>query len=409
MVQGAASDIQITHSDELSAMLRAFPVLLVAGSRWPVYEALQHFSTFHAPTSQRSAETLCQKEGPDTGIDWGQLLAHAIQFSRQGMLGLEPGQGSPEHTLALKTVMDALTAEPGRISDAAQDECPLGFLFLCVVQMTAAAMRLTGRAQIWAESVDKLLASMPYFMVSGSQWPIYHLLGMLSAMFQRPEYSRALGSQFHHEVHRWEGTHPMSKRFRSFGDLRLLPEELMPFGFDHAAFAQVEALSTASPADWLIGMTEWSRGGKLRPIFSKAIEAIMQVFRASQQKQLKECGYSGISSAGCAARGCTWDASGAPACQLKHPKRKVLLTTFMWGQRWSRLIPSFVAWMHKLRLPTIVIAMGQTCRKACETAAEANGGWGSSLVGCWDPFSQLVRGPRRFSGLWKSTFALAWT
>ena len=220
-------------------MLRAFPALVVAGSRWPVYEALHHFSTLHTPASEASAVVLCTEVKSVSGIDWGQLLAHAIQWGQQGILGLEPGQGSPEHTLALKTVLDALGAEPQRFADAAQDECPLGFLFLCIVQMIAAAMRLTGTVHIWAKSVDKLMADIPYFMVSGSQWPIYQLLGMLSAMFQRPEYSRALGRQFHGEVHRWGGTHPMSKRFRAFGDLRLRPEELLPFGDDNAALSQV--------------------------------------------------------------------------------------------------------------------------------------------------------------------------
>ena len=230
MAQGAPAEAQIRHSEELSTMLRAFPILVVAGSRWPVYEALHHFGGFHGPASEGSEALLCKERGAASGIHWRQLLEHAVQWSKQGILGLEPGQGSQEHTLVLKTVMDALVAEPQRISDAAQDECPLGFLFLCVVQMTAASTRLTGTVHNWAESVDKLLADVPYFMVSGSQWPIYQQLGTLSAMFQRPEYSLALGRQFHGEVHRWGGTHPMAKRFRAFGDLRLLPEELMPFG-----------------------------------------------------------------------------------------------------------------------------------------------------------------------------------
>ena len=41
----------------------------------------------------------------------------------------------------------------------------------------------------------------------------------------------------------------------------------------------------------------------------------------------------------------------------------------------------------------MVVAMGQACREACEAAVEASGGWGSSMVGCWDPFSQLDRTP----------------
>ena len=187
--------------------------------------------------------------------------------------------------------MDAFGAEPQRVADAAQNECPLGFLFLCVVQMAAAAMRLTGRVQSWAESVEKLMKDLPFYLVSASQWPIYPVLGMLSAMFQRPEYSRALGRQFHGEVHRWGGTHPVAKRFRAFGDLRLLPEELMPFGFDETAETQVEILAAASPYEWLIGMADASQVLKMRPIFRTVLDIIMQLVRASQRHQLRECGF----------------------------------------------------------------------------------------------------------------------
>ena len=133
----------------------------------------------------------------------------------------------------------------------------------------------------------------------------------------------------------------------------------------------------------------------MRPVFKKAIETVMQVFQVSQQPQLAECGFSGISPEGCVARGCSWSmlgapgTPGAPACRLKRASRKVLLTTFVWGQSWATLLPSFVAWMHRLRLPTVVVAMGQACREACEAAMRANGGSGSSIVGCWDPFLLL--------------------
>ena len=404
LVKHADSEVQTRHSETVSSMLRAFPILVIAGSRWPVYEALHHFSGFHEPISQRSsAVVVCQGAKSASGIDWGQLLKHANLFCNQGMLGLEPGQGSLEHTLSLKTVMDAFGAEPQRVADAAQNECPLGLLFLCVVQMAAAAMRLTGRVQSWAESVEKLMKDLPFYLVSASQWPIYPVLGMLSAMFQRPEYSRALGRQFHGEVHRWGGTHPVAKRFRAFGDLRLLPEELMPFGFDETAETQVEILAAASPYEWLIGMADASQVLKMRPIFRTVLDIIMQLVRASQRHQLRECGYSGISHDRCRVRGCSWNADALPACQLPQPKRKVVLTTFMWGQRWSRLIPAFVAWMHKLHIPTLVVAMGQACREACEVAVEANGGWANSLVGCWDPFAQLAKktwGPRLAVVVW---------
>ena len=102
LVKHADREVQTRHSETVSTMLRAFPILVIAGSRWPVYEALHHFSGFHGPVSQRSSAVLvCQGQSAKSasGIDWGQLQKHATLFCNQGMLGLEPGQGSVEHTL----------------------------------------------------------------------------------------------------------------------------------------------------------------------------------------------------------------------------------------------------------------------------------------------------------------------
>jgi len=66
--------------------------------------------------------------------------------------------------------------------------------------------------------------------------------------------------------------------------------------------------------------------------------------------------------------------------------------TFVWGEKWAKLVPRFVAWAAKLELATVVVAMGKTCFQACTAAVSTLEGF--SGVACWDPLrSEEDSGP----------------
>lgn len=366
------------QADRLGKMLRQFSALLIAGSRWPVYEALHHFRHFH----RMGSAAACTSK--NTGIDWGQLLEVSRKWSDQGMAGLEPGEGSLEYTAVMRAAMDTLAKDPVSVGHAAQDECAVGFLFICTIQTVAAAVRQTKTLETWVRAVDQILGDLPFFMISASQWPVFQVLAMLSVHSKGPEYGRALG-RFQSDIYNWAGAHPLSKRFRAFGDLHLTRDEILPFGLDDKGLAYTEMLSSMDLLQWQTALGAWRQTTKLRPSFEGILDAATQSLRASLQPEHRECGHSGISQESCLQRGCNWRES-RPACQFKAADRKVLLTSFVWGSTWSKVIPQFVAWMHKLHLPTVLVVMGKSCRSTCETAVQAVGGWGSSLVSCWDPF-----------------------
>jgi len=70
--------------------------------------------------------------------------------------------------------------------------------------------------------------------------------------------------------------------------------------------------------------------------------------------------------------------------------------TFVWGEKWAPLVPRFAAWATKLGMHTIIVAMGEACRQACEAAAAALGSASSSLA-CWDPLKGSSGDPERGS------------
>ncbi|CAK0807417.1 unnamed protein product, partial [Prorocentrum cordatum] len=165
-------------------------------------------------------------------------------WSAEQMGGFEPGEmpsGSEQVHQALSRAAAALRTG----HEAAQDECPFGFLYLCTTQVLAAAVRLTGSLEGWARAVDKMMAELPFFSISASQWPTFQMLAMLSSQTKGDESAATLGS-FQADIHRWGGTHPSTKRFRQFGDLRLLEPELCPLGRNVQGWTLVDQFASLS-------------------------------------------------------------------------------------------------------------------------------------------------------------------
>lgn len=385
----------VRQSEFLSAELRRYPFYLIAGARWPTYEVLHHFSSVHRPMNDRATlnmrcDALDISEGEGSGVEWTPLFAASKAWTTEQLAGHEPGEGHGDHGILLKTAADQIYRDPNGKGDSAQKECPFGFLFLCATQALAAAQRLTGSFDPWARAVDMMLAELPYFSISGSGWPTYQILAMFSSL-SKGEEAQTLGL-FQADVHRWGGTHPASKRFRQYGDLRLKPEELAPYGRNEAGWQAVDGLASLRTDEWY-GVVISQRTGKMRRIFAEAFDAVLKVMRASMRPDLWECGFSGIDEQGCKERGCSWgpmddlpmlpSIHSRPFCRRPMPTRKLVLVTFVWGERWAPLVPRFVAWASTLRLGVIVVAMGDACRTACEAAASAGGGAGS--IACWDP------------------------
>lgn len=385
----------VAQSEMLTAELRRFPFYLIAGARWPTYGVLHHFSAVHRPMNSKATENMrCESldisGGEGSGVEWSPLFTASKAWTDEQLAGHEPGEGHGEHGMLLKAAADQIYKDPTGRGDAAQQECPFGFLFLCATQALAAAQRLTGSFDPWARAVDMMLSELPYFSISGAGWPTYQILAMFSSL-SKGEEAQTLGL-FQADVHRWGGTHPASKRFRQYGDLRLKPEELAPYGRNQQGWQAVDGLVSLQADEWY-GAVISQRMVKVRRIFAEAFDAVLKVVRASMRPDAWECGFSGIDEEGCKERGCIWGPVGdrpslpgihsRPSCRLQLPSRKLVLVTFVWGERWASLVPRFVGWASTLRLGVIVVAMGDACRTACEAAAAALGG--SGAIACWDP------------------------
>lgn len=396
----AGTTEELTDASELLAnRLAAFPFFVQAAARWPTYEALHHFSGQHRPRSQAAMErTLCKGVKGASGINWDDLLQAALAWSDEQLQGLEPGEGTTgNHGQMMKAAADVVYKDPASGS-AAQDECPFGFLFLCTAQALAGGMRLTGAFEPWARAVDTMLGELPFFSVAGALWPTFQMLAMFSSLSKGAAVA-TLGN-FQGDIHRWGSYHPVAKRFRQYGDLRLLPEELSPLGRREEGWKHVDGLVKLDPWEWCVLMMS-QRMQNARPIYSSVLDAISQVVRASSAPARRECGHSGISEETCRSRGCDWksDGEGAPSeprCLLASAKRKVIGVTFVWGEQWAPLVPRFAAWASRIRLGVVIVAMGDACRRACQAAVAALGPSGG--VACWDPMQYIGTGdPERGS------------
>jgi len=381
----------VMQAEALVREMRNYPFFIIAGSRWPTYEALNHFSHLHMPQNEKAVKNaLCEGVRGESGINWDTLLQASQSWSDQQLSGLEPGEGNTEYGKVLKDAADAVYKDPQRRGAFAQEECPFGFLFLCTTQVLAAAVRLTGSFEPWARAVDQMLAELPYFIVAGSKWPTYRILTMLSSLSKGEEVS-TLGS-FQGDVHRWGGTHPASKRFRQYGDLRLSVSELCPLGRDTEGWLHVDMLASLNPDHWYAALVH-RRLANVRPGFGEALDAALSTVRSSTFPGNRECGFSGISSEACRNRGCFWSEKSAsadpqapsPQCRRPFPSRKLVAVTFVWGERWAPLVLRFAAWATRLRLGVIIVAMGEACRRACQSAAAALGGANGGNIACWDP------------------------
>lgn len=375
------------QSELLASVLRRYPFFVVAGARWPTFEALHHFSSVHEPHSPLAQRT-SRCAGQGAGVDWDAVLAASREWSEEQLRGLEPGEGDASSGLLLKDAADKLYSKGTNV--LAQEECPFGFVFLCATQVLAAAARLTGTFESWCRAVDSMLAELPFFSIAGSGWPTFFVLAMFSALSKGGNMPVLRG--FQADVHRWGGVHPHSKRFRQYGDLRLLHRELSPLGVGSAGWEAVDRLTPLPFEEWL-ATVEANAAKDLRKVAFDALDASARVLRASALAHRWECGFSGIVQEQCLSRNCIWHdtppASG-PQCERRGPARKLVGVTFVWGKRWAPLVPYFMAWASRLRLSVIVVAMGEACRTACEASAKALGGASSSGLACWDP---LYTGP----------------
>lgn len=380
-VGGEAANEQ---SAGFAAALRKFPFFVIAGARWPTFEALHHFSALHEPLSTKAQET-SKCYGRGAGVDWDALLGASQRWSEEQTMGLEPGEGDAAHGMLLKDAADKIYKDPQGAGSLAQDECPFGFVFLCTTQVLAAAARLTGAFEPWCRALDRMLAELPFFSIAGSSWPTFFVLAMFSSLSKGGQVPVLRG--FQDDVHRWGGAHPQSKRFRQYGDLRLLDKELSPLGTGKAGWRSVDLLVPLPYESWYATL-EVNAAPDLRAVAVDALDAAVRVVRASTFLDRRECGFSGISEEQCLSRECTWHADApesSPRCQRKVPARKLVGVTFVWGKKWAALVPKFLAWAYRLGLGVIVVAMGEACRSACEAGNEALGGAGASGLACWDP------------------------
>eukprot|EP00928_Gymnodinium_smaydae_P004371 TRINITY_DN11495_c0_g1_i2.p1 TRINITY_DN11495_c0_g1~~TRINITY_DN11495_c0_g1_i2.p1 ORF type:complete len:829 (+),score=218.42 TRINITY_DN11495_c0_g1_i2:29-2488(+) len=395
-------DVAVQQADLLTRELRRFPFFVIAGARWPTFEALHHFSQMHKPQSARAMRTsLCEGVSGTSGVEWDKVLAAARDWADEQTKGLEPGQGNIESSRTLKAAADQVYKDHKGKGAYAQVECPFGFLFLCTTQVLAAAVRLTGAFEPWGRALDRMLAELPFYSVAGSGWPTFRMLAFFSGLFKGSEFA-GLGS-FQADVHRWGTAHPQTKRFRRYGDLRLGEPELKgPWSGPEAA----DALAKLSPEAWHAELLQ-QRTRRLQPAAVAALEAVVGVLSASIYQRERECGYSGMTAEACMASGCHWKPQPSspaeagltgPSCTLPRPRRKVVGVTFVWGEKWASLVPSFVGWASRLALGVVVVAMGQACRNACETAVAAHGGTESSGVACWDPLREDAEGSRAERG-----------
>jgi len=396
---GSSSEGQtaVQQAENLKAMLRRFPFFVIAGTRWPTFEALNHFSHLHQPQNPKAAkQTLCEGVKGASGINWDSVLMAAKSWSDDQLRGLEPGEGDLHgNGQALKAAADQVYRDPAGAGSSAQDECPFGFLFLCTTQVLAAAMRLTGSFEPWARALDKMLAELPFFSIAGSYWPTFRMLAMFSSLSKGDE-GVALGN-FQADIYRWGGSHPQSKRFRQYGDLRLSEEELCPLGRNEEGWKAVDQL-VILPAETWYSSARHIEGA--RPIVREALDAVVSTVRAAAFPGRSECGHSGIGEEACQARGCRWGLpqeqgyGPRPWCRRPMPARKVVGVTFVWGEKWAAVVPRFVAWAAKLSLSVIIVAMGEACRRACQIATMSLGNAGANGIACWDPLKFSAGGSR---------------
>lgn len=77
----------------------------------------------------------------------------------------------------------------------------------------------------------------------------------------------------------------------------------------------------------------------------------------------------------------------------------MVAVTFVWGEKWAPLIPRFAAWVQRLGMSAVIVAMGEACRQSCTAAAAALGGLGSGAIACWDPLKNTEGDPENMGSI----------
>jgi len=84
---------------------------------------------------------------------------------------------------------------------------------------------------------------------------------------------------FQADVHRWGGAHPQSKRFRQYGDLRLLDKELSPLGLGQTGWQVVDQLTPLSYQEWFTALEVKIFTG-MRRVAMDALDGVIKAVRA---------------------------------------------------------------------------------------------------------------------------------
>lgn len=381
----------------VASKTKPFPALILAGTRWRIYEAFFYFSSNNRHRFSKVAS--CENVTDSAGTNWGEFLNVSLRWASEQLLPLEPDDVyGPETSIIRQFSVDLFRDTHGKAS-VAQDACPFGYLFALSAQMLAAATSDTGLIEPWFRAVDQVLDDLQFYTIAATPWPTYQILAMMSASM----LGRTLMG-FQEDVNRWGGAHPVSKRFRSYGDLRLSANELAPFGTNPESYTFIDQLVQLDTGTWCLTIAEFTKTGQsswASDSFKAALWAAYSAICSSYESLPVECGMSGTTTEQCRKNGCDWrpqtgenaDSDLSPVCTRPRPARKLVAVTFVWGEAWAPIVPKFVGWASNLALPTVIVAMGAACKQACESAASTVG----RGIYCWNPFDNDVSDPGRGS------------
>ncbi|CAK0835828.1 unnamed protein product [Prorocentrum cordatum] len=352
---GGDAELLLAMANKVQTFFRVFTVYTVALSRWPVFYALQHFSTHH--TLHR--EHFC--EGTDWKLlDWAELRGEANQWVK--LTWLTAGSGS-----TTKDLLDERNAVEMQMSDKfftmlrspanhalAQEECEFGFFFLIANQVVAAANRQTHNMPPFHKVMDLVMGNTPFIKVASSGWPIIAVLTMFSDLNK--------GMWFFGGGDR--------KYNRGYADWNLRRDELAPLlpsslGFlsppwRTAAEGTVATLLALAGTEFAEEVRRRARrredaDGPLRPIVRGLVDAALAI----------------------------------AAAQAPHAQR-LAYVVFLYGAKWSRLLPRLSARLRQLGIghPLLAISIGADAAAACRELSAAGGRAGPSNVVCWVPDTQ---------------------
>eukprot|EP00403_Amphidinium_massartii_P040900 CAMPEP_0178441030 /NCGR_PEP_ID=MMETSP0689_2-20121128/37219_1 /TAXON_ID=160604 /ORGANISM="Amphidinium massartii, Strain CS-259" /LENGTH=558 /DNA_ID=CAMNT_0020064093 /DNA_START=46 /DNA_END=1719 /DNA_ORIENTATION=- len=202
----------------LHRFFKILPVYAIAGSRWPVFLALEFFSTMHSGLPVEDLD--CQsQDGHSQVTNWTQLY-NEVKFwvhtthrddldSGDALLSTLSGETMPSLQQHCHTVLRSVQAHSQAIR-----ECPMGMAFIALVQLVITAGKRTQNLPSFSDTVNLLLGSVSIEWIARSGWPIFTLL----AVFE----DRTKGYYY------FKGDR---KYNRNYGDWDMRSDELSPVAF----------------------------------------------------------------------------------------------------------------------------------------------------------------------------------